>query len=499
MDDLGYTTISDQPSIVWINSQKLRPRIDATYYSAQYLDLDEKITSKGLETGKLGSFLVRPHRQLYLKTQTYEEGNDNRLRFISGVDIDENSSTINWDNTKYVDRWMLDEYPKGELFPGALLIQVKGLKQLAAFVEKVKFPALVSGSILFGGVKNNIDPFYLSCFLMTEYAKNWRTRLRQNIIVQFTPYEELAEIPIATPHHEIQKAIGNKFRKAECLRKLAKNIQNKINEIIDNELDFDQKKEDVLGLSTWISTDNLGHRLDGKYNSPERVWILDHLKKYKIDFSPATELLEITAMIGWKGLTTEHYVEYGPYLIRGVDIEDGVLNFENLVRVDIDKYLEQPQIHLTLGDIVLTKDGTIGKAMTVPAVDKKMCAGSTVARLRNKTNIPSHYFESIFNHQVLQIQIQSFATGLAQPHITQEWIAELLIPIIPSVDEVDVLTRKHHNFLIQSKQYLDEAKSDIEALIDGTLDEEKLLSEGDEIEQWLKDNPSPYETGRKDI
>ena len=43
----------------------------------------------------------------------------------------------------------------------------------------------------------------------------------------------------------------------------------------------------------------------------------------------------------------------------------------------------------------------------------------------------------------------------------------------------------------QAGWLVDAAKSTVEALIDGTLDEAALLAESDAIERWLAENPSP--------
>jgi type I restriction enzyme S subunit len=200
-----------------------------------------------------------------------------------------------------------------------------------------------------------------------------------------------------------------------------------------------------------------------------------------------SEVSEISAMIGWKGLNTAHYTNVGPYLIRGVDFENGILNFSNIVCVDRSKYEEQPQIHLRAKDIIMTKDGTIGKAIVVPELYNEACAGSTVVRIRPDERINSYYLEFVLNHHVCQVQIKSFATGLAQPHITQECIAEIEIPRILREQEIADKIEQHHLLLYSAcdstrLHLIDKAKSDVEDLIDGSLNTEALVVEGEEVE-----------------
>ncbi len=69
-----------------------------------------------------------------------------------------------------------------------------------------------------------------------------------------------------------------------------------------------------------------------------------------------SDIAKVTAMIGWKGLTTDDYVdEDGVYLLRTVDIKDNYIDLENAVMAKREKVYEQPQIILKQGDIIFFK------------------------------------------------------------------------------------------------------------------------------------------------
>jgi type I restriction enzyme S subunit len=226
-------------------------------------------------------------------------------------------------------------------------------------------------------------------------------------------------------------------------------------------------------------------RLDGNFNSPSRLYLMDHFSANHVTLDLLAELADISAMIGWKGLTTEHYTETGPWLLRGVEITNGVIDFDALVSVAQDKYDEQPQIHLQKGDVALSKDGTIGKAVTVPELPQAMAVGSTVARLRLRSEdaINPYYLEHALNHEALQIQIRSFATGMAQPHITQEWIERLQVPRCSDEAKIAALVRQHHEATALAKDLTLAARFLVEALIDGRLQESNLLAVQKAVEE----------------
>jgi type I restriction enzyme S subunit len=175
-------------------------------------------------------------------------------------------------------------------------------------------------------------------------------------------------------------------------------------------------------------------------------------------------------------LTTEYYTDAGPWLLRGVEYSNGVIDFDALVSISREKYEEQPQIHLREGDVALTKDGTIGRALAIPELPNEMAAGSTVARIRPKGNDPidPYFLEFALNHPAIQTQIQSFATGMAQPHITQEWIVQLMIPRGEFEAEVARLVREHHTYIQFATSLIIGAQVLVEGLIDGTIKEAEM-------------------------
>ncbi len=61
-----------------------------------------------------------------------------------------------------------------------------------------------------------------------------------------------------------------------------------------------------------------------------------------------------------------------------------------------------------------------------------MCVGSTLARIRLNSNLDNYYVCAAFMSKIVQAQIGYFTSGIAQPHITQEYINKLEIPPIPS-------------------------------------------------------------------
>lgn len=85
--------------------------------------------------------------------------------------------------------------------------------------------------------------------------------------------------------------------------------------------------------------------------------------------------------IGWQGLTSEEYQDEGAYLITGVDFDNGGIDWENCVHVPMKRWEEAKDIQIQDGDLLITKDGTIGKVAIVSDMPGETSLNSGVLRI----------------------------------------------------------------------------------------------------------------------
>lgn len=105
---------------------------------------------------------------------------------------------------------------------------------------------------------------------------------------------------------------------------------------------------------------------------------------------------QLNGRIGWQGLTSAEYKEEGPYLITGTDFHNGTINFETAVHIDEKRWLEASQIQVENGDLLITKDGTVGKVAIISGLDDKASLNSGVLRIQTIDEI-----DRIFLYYVL--------------------------------------------------------------------------------------------------
>ena len=101
--------------------------------------------------------------------------------------------------------------------------------------------------------------------------------------------------------------------------------------------------------------------------------------------------------IGWQGLTSEEYQDEGAYLITGVYFDNGSIDWENCVHVPMKRWEEAKDIQIQEGDLLITKDGTIGKVAIVSNMPGEASLNSGVLRI-----MPTDEYSKRFLYWVLK-------------------------------------------------------------------------------------------------
>lgn len=99
----------------------------------------------------------------------------------------------------------------------------------------------------------------------------------------------------------------------------------------------------------------------------------------------------LAGRIGWQGLTSEEYIDEGAYLITGIDFCDGKINWDSCVHVPLSRWEEASQIQVKEGDLLITKDGTVGKVALALGVPAETSLNSGVLLIRNNTTCSTRF------------------------------------------------------------------------------------------------------------
>ena len=166
--------------------------------------------------------------------------------------------------------------------------------------------------------------------------------------------------------------------------------------------------------------------LFGKEIEIPKEWNLEKLEKNST----------LKGRIGWQGLTTIEYLETGNYyLVTGTDFKNGKIGWERCVYVDEIRYAQDQNIQLKNEDVLVTKDGTIGKIAYVSAMTKPATLNSGIFVIRpvDKKYSPLFLFYILYSFYFLKF-LNSLQAGSTINHLYQKDFVNFQFPL-PSISE----------------------------------------------------------------
>lgn len=268
----------------------------------------------------------------------------------------------------------------------------------------------------------------------------------------------------------------------EIQKKIATYIERKYIEIeaIENELQhqielLQEYKQSVIteavtkGLDKNVAMKDCGVEWIGKISSKANIIRLKHFSYMK-------------GRIGWQGLKSTDFIDEGPYCITGTDFINGQVNWDTCYHVSEERYQMDPYIQVKIGDLLVTKDGTIGKMAIISKLPTKACLNShllIVRPLNNKfTNKYLYYvmLSDIFSHYYSLV-----SNGSTMDSLSQEKMGNFSFPIY-NIDIQHIIT-----------DYLDRKCAEIDAVL---ADKQKQL---DTLTEYKKSLIYEYVTGKKEV
>jgi type I restriction enzyme S subunit len=151
---------------------------------------------------------------------------------------------------------------------------------------------------------------------------------------------------------------------------------------------------------------------------------MQELLKPKKDWVKKTlgEVATLKARIGWQGLTTAEYRKTGDYfLITGTEFRNGFIDWGSCFYVDAERYKQDKNIQVKAYDVLVTKDGTIGKVALIKSVPKPATLNSGVFVIRPTNNsFHPEFFYYLLLSEVFLIFLSQLSAGSTIIHLYQK-------------------------------------------------------------------------------
>lgn len=463
--------ISEKPDIIWLNKFEIFNRINSNHFRSYMIKNDENIKSSNLNMMKIKDIVDKNRRGKGFGAICRGDIVNYKVRNLTNYGIDHDADTIG--NELYKKNKL------AHILRGDVLLASTGVGSLGKVdLFCGDFDATADGHITILTAKNGFDGGYLKSYLQCEFGQ---ILIEQNTLGSTGQTElypkDIGEMIIPIPSPEIQKYIGDKVRRAEELREEAKRLKEEAEDIVDKAIDIDNLTEKVRKYTVknkWVNSSKIEGRVDGQYYTSPIIEINKDMAKVNADICTLKEVAKVGKGFSF---SDEDNLEGVPY-VRISDLDDLLIDYSKIVKTDYKTYQQKVNAQLKEYDLVMAITGaTIGKvSMFYGKEVEKSTLSADTAYVRFKNPIDSVACLLYLKTIIGQIAITQGITGATNKHLAMEDIRNIGLPkfeenikemvknkIINSIDNI-----------YTSKQLIQEAKQDVEDLIEGNFDMSKL-------------------------
>ena len=180
----------------------------------------------------------------------------------------------------------------------------------------------------------------------------------------------------------------------------------------------------------------------------------------------------VKGRIGWQGLRSDEFMDIGPHLVTGTDFYQGRVSWDKCHRISEERYEEAPEIHLKENDLLITKDGTIGKIALVKSKPEKVTlnSGIFVTRPYNDIYDPEYFYWVLYSNVFLDF-IDLMSSGSTVRHLYQNIFERFSYPLpnkseqLQIVKELNGIITEIDNLILIIEKQINKIKKYRESLI----------------------------------
>lgn len=171
-----------------------------------------------------------------------------------------------------------------------------------------------------------------------------------------------------------------------------------------------------------------------------------------------SRVAKLSARIGWHGLSTDDHLDDGEYLVTGTDFADGRVDWSQAKKVSFENWERDRNIQLEAGDLLVSKDGTIGKVALVDSLPGRATLNSGLFRVRTSDQVLPRFLYWVLQSAVFAEFVGHLGAGSTIKHLYQRDFEKFRFPL-PELDE----QRRIADYLDEQTSVIGAARSAISA------------------------------------
>ncbi|ONF62209.1 restriction endonuclease subunit S domain-containing protein [Amycolatopsis keratiniphila] len=366
-----------------------------------------------------------------------------------------------------------DRLQAANFAPGDLVISKTGRTGLAAVLPPGPRRYVISQDVIGVTLRSRVSPYFVVAFLNSDYGALQFRRIEKGNVQAHLDLATTRAVRVPLPDRRIQDYIGAKVDLAERCRAVASQEREKLGTELATL--YEGCPHDALSsLTTMIAPAEIdGSRLDAWYHQRHFITLTDWLRRNPafVELGKVASLSSDRWSPGAHGQSTFRYIE-----ISNVDSSTGhVSHSEVPVKNAPSRARKLLRGFDVLASTVRPNRGAVG---LVPDWLDGAVATTGFAVVRPASKTDAFFLLAVLRHPASTAQLMRCNTGSAYPAIEESVLPQIWIPgaKLETRKSLGARELRRTTLLQTAVDLVDQAKADVEALIEGTLDVKAILA-----------------------
>lgn len=362
--------------------------------------------------------------------------------------------------------WVDAKNRRSSLEVDDIILSTRGSVGFCALVDQTVLPANIDQDVArIQLLKGDVVPEYAVAYLNCAFGRDWIERNSSGMVQQGLSLSKVRQIPIPELSEEFQKQIQSIVQTA---RERIYGSESKLRLANDELLHY-------LGLIDWEPNQNIGftanyseikrvNRIDAEYFKPKYKELNTRLMLF--DTKPLGCIVDYK-----KGVEvgSASYEMEGIPFVRVSDVtEHGFDSVEKYISTNLYENLRHEHAPVK-GEVLFTKDGTIGRAFAVQEDSAAILSGAFLKlAIKPDSAVRLDYLALVLNSLVCKMQIEQLSGGAIIAHLKPSDAMLMTIPIVEDDLQIEICSKieESRQQRQKAKRMLETAKRAVEIAIE---------------------------------
>lgn len=436
-------------------------RLDGEYYQPLYLSCALAVSNG--DTLETRSMITHPTE---IK-RVYEQSG---VQILLAQNIRHNR--LDFSTTVYMPRSVMDQIVRNRLLPDNVVMTRSGANFGDAAVYKGIPPEIYACADCLIIRPKGIPGGYLSTYLNTAIGRALLTRGAYGMAQPHIAPNYLYTMRVPRWGEDFERDIDSMVVEAYEWEERSEALYTEAETLLLAELGLDEV--DLSHQPTYTQSFNQAWgagRLDAEYFQPKYYRVLKAISSTAEGKEwPIENIGQFSEPLKYGTSTKLEYLQEGVPFLRIADVSRRRFSLDSVRYILGKQAEEEKQASVRTGDVLISRSGTLGLTVAIPAYLDGAIFGSYFIRARpdGKRVVPE-YLALFMNSLAGQAQVERLNTGAIQTNLTIPAIESIQVPLPPLEVQKAIAGKALDSFAEEdeAKRLLEEAKRRVEELVLG--------------------------------